>query len=570
MTHGSTTRSAGRRVLARARRGVERALDRAPAPSPGAAAADEVLGRLLAHHGEHPRVVALSPPPGPPAGVPPYAEWRDITASPERLHRELAALGTLDLIVVHAAPRRWPRLLRQLVFHTRAGGSIVFRGGQDGASRPLRRSLRELDRVRAGEHAPATTEREQRHESALASAVGAWRVEGADVVVTSNARAFAKLHHHEVDEMLEQPGLPQGRILAQVPAATFTARCSVVQNDSPVRRTEVRQIAAPALSLRAYDDVVCLPRQVVVQDSVVLPDSYRHWHRRRLGSLIIDDLAPRFAGLPQSPDDATPMRGTYVYLDSEFPGHYGHLLTEQLARLWAWPAIREAAPDAKVLISTRTPRARPRAHERELLAAFDIFEEDLHLFHAPVRVERLLSAVPAYSHPSVVHPVIEEAWRRAGDALAARAPQRSRPPRIFCGRRTDKRRCRNGSEVEALFTRRGFEVVYPEDHPVPEQAAMFRDAEVIAGYAGAAMFNLCYTATPKDVVMLVPESYTAQNEYLMAAVQGHRLTLVWCPSDLPQPATGFSPQAYQSAWVFDRERDGGWLKERLDELVGND
>ena len=73
------------------------------------------------------------------------------------------------------------------------------------------------------------------------------------------------------------------------------------------------------------------------------------------------------------------------------------------------------------------------------------------------------------------------AWRRARRP-SNQASRRS--VRLFCSRRPGKRSCHNAAEVEGLFAAHGFAVVYPEDHPLPEQARMVRDADVVAGFAG--------------------------------------------------------------------------------------
>lgn len=459
----------------------------------------------------------------------------------------------------------WPALLAALIWHVRPGGALVFRGREGRSTAPLVRRLRKLDAIRAGERSPRATRRKGDDVRALAAAIGGWREAGPHVVVTSATGALAKLREDETDRLLAA-GRLRGRVLATVPAARFTARCSVAQTESAVRRTEVREIEAPAMALRAYDDVVCAPRQVVVHDGVLLPDTFRRSHRRRLRSNALNDLAPRFA-VPRVPvADAAPLAGTWVHLDSEYPGHFGHLLTEQLSRMWAWPRIleelgTEARP--RVLLSTRTPRTTLHTFERDVLGAFGVAEKDVVIIDRPVRVERLLSATPMLAQPQWVHPGVADAWRRAGAALAAGAPERAWPRRIFCARRSDKRACRNAPEVEALFAGEGFTIVHPEELPLAEQAAMFRAADVVAGYAGAAMFNLCWTDAPKDVVLLVPESYTAENEYLMAAVQGHRLHLVWCPSDVALSAEGFSAEAYQASYTADLAKDGAWLRAQL-------
>jgi capsular polysaccharide biosynthesis protein len=152
-------------------------------------------------------------------------------------------------------------------------------------------------------------------------------------------------------------------------------------------------------------------------------------------------------------------------------------------------------------------------------------------------------------------------------ALAEQAPKGRYPRRIFCARRSNHRACRNPEEVEALFARFGFDVVYPERFTLPEQARMFREAEVIAGYAGSAMVSLCLTESAKHVILVSSNSYTAKNEYLIGSVLGHRIDIVWCAAETPMPTDRHSKRAFVSAFTMDTEREGRQLADILSSLT---
>jgi hypothetical protein len=59
-------------------------------------------------------------------------------------------------------------------------------------------------------------------------------------------------------------------------------------------------------------------------------------------------------------------------------------------------------------------------------------------------------------------------------------------------------------------------------------------------------------------VMVGPMSYTPRNEYLIAAVLGHRLDAVICQAD---------GRGVQASYKFDPERDGTFLRTILDGLA---
>jgi capsular polysaccharide biosynthesis protein len=306
-------------------------------------------------------------------------------------------------------------------------------------------------------------------------------------------------------------------------------------------------------------DVRCDVGQVVSTDRALLPDTYRHNQRPRLKNRYTVEMAPRFARL-RATEEASRLPGTYFHLDNELRGHFGHAMTEQVSRLWGWRLAREEFPDLRVLMAVNKGREL-RSWEQVLFGSVGIRPEDITFVREPVRVDRLVTATPMFSMPQYAHPAIRETWRQMSDELVRQAPDREYAQRLFCARRTGKRACNNAAEVEELFAEEGFDVVYPEEYPIPEQAAMFRNAEVIGGYAGSALFNVIYATSPKRLVMLSSEAYTASNEYMMASVQGHRIDLVTCRPDLPQPDTGWSREAFESSYTFDPAREGHFLRE---------
>ncbi len=134
-------------------------------------------------------------------------------------------------------------------------------------------------------------------------------------------------------------------------------------------------------------------------------------------------------------------------------------------------------------------------------------------------------------------------------------------------RREGKRGCSNFPEVEALFAAHGFEIVTPEKLSIPEQAAMFAGARVVAGFGGAGMFNLAYAEALETVIVLDQWAYQARNEHLYAAVHQARLHCFWSRPDKDHPPGGFSYRAHQSRWTFDFHSNGEQLRGLLEGLV---
>jgi capsular polysaccharide biosynthesis protein len=497
--------------------------------------------------------------------VVPVTEERDAAQA----HVQLAAGPPLDAIVdaSDTATAQRETFLRTFR-HLRPGAPYLARlvDGEDGLWSLLARA--QAARI-AGFPDGSTTDL-----AWLVRCLASFEVRGRVLVVVPELPGHAKLREEEVDQFLQaRPDL--GEPVDSVPAASLVSRCSYEENRDERDPWLLERFEAPPVRLRRYDGAVCTPRQVLHTDRVLLPDSFRYNQTERLTNIYLDDYAPRFADPRRRQDDRTDLPGAWFYFDSEAPGAFGHLLTEQLTRLWAYEEARRREPDLKVLTSLvidRTSR-RLEPHELALLGTFGIREEDVTVIEAPVRVERLYAATPMYSYQDrghdeggtpYIHPGVADVWRRLGDHVAAQAAEVERPRRIFCSRRPGGRRtCHNAEEVEALFERHGFVVIRPEEYPIGEQVAMFRAAEVVAGYAGSALFTLAMCPEPTRVIALSHTAYTGRNEYGISSVWGHRLTSVWSRPDVEHPPGGWTREAFWSGFTFDFSAEGRYLTEVL-------
>jgi len=272
-----------------------------------------------------------------------------------------------------------------------------------------------------------------------------------------------------------------------------------------------------------------------------------------------------FFALPPEFGSETPqLEGSYFYLDSEWPRHFGHSMTEQLSRTWAWEVAKKRYPDLKVLLPRPAGKPTLADFELALYSAAGVSVEDIVTVTGPVQVQTLLAATPMFSLPHFVHSDIEEVWRRTSSVLRGGISVTGLPQRIFCSRRSNyKRRCHNAARVEELFSAYGFQIVYPEDEPLGRQAAIFDHAITLAGFAGSAMFNLSFCRTPKRVIIISSESYSARNEHMIASVLGHELNIIYGDADLHHEH-GFQPRAAASGFTFNEERDGAWLRQLLE------
>lgn len=402
---------------------------------------------------------------------------------------------------------------------------------------------------------------------ALGRTVREIRVVSKMLWLRTEARMQAKLTEDEADAVLiARPEL--GREIGQIAGAVLEARAPYRHN-LPHDPYFTPTMTSPRLRLRRYERPTCSRGQIVTTGDLIWPDTFRHHLYPRMTNIYVEEAAPRFGRVRRDIVDAEELPGAWFHLDNEWPGHFGHMMTDQLGRMWAWDEVKRLQPDVKVLLTLNHDRepAVLQEWEVEYFSAFGIEPDDVHVFTNPCRPEVLYSASSMFSLADYIHPGIADLWQRAGDGLARLSTVEASPARIFCTRPTTlKRACHNTGEVEDLFRRHGFEIVDPAAHSLPDQVAMFRRAEAVGGFVGSGLFNLVFTPTPTPVFTVGPVTYNARNEHLICAVLGHPLVAAWTGSDLAHPDGTWSPRAFASGFTVDMETEGRFLEKHLAEL----
>lgn len=500
----------------------------------------------------------------------PHAEIHAFAAktSREHLHPALAAHGRFDLVLdVTSGGKRSQRLFRAGLLHLRAGGTLVHVNhpvdgsdqgtGNDSTYWPF------LVRL-LGVRGTKETRGVRKDDRALAAALRRVEIGPRHLMVTHNRAALALLRDERINEVARLRNDGSIRLVAHHPPLRFESKARLPSDHVRDPAREPVTYDVPALSVREYREVVCRAGQVAVMGNLVLPESFRHHRYPRLRNRGLVPITPWFAA--DVPAPTTGLEGSYLYLDGELRHHFGHVTSEQVARLWAWPAAKAADPGLRLLVSRERFREERPEWEYQLFEAAGVAREDVVSFVEPVLVERMLGVTPMFSMPSYVHPDIAETWDRIGDSLESRATDRERPERLFITRAPGSVRwCHQTSEVEEIFQRRGFLILRPELLPLPDQIALIRGADVVAGFAGSGMFNLMFAATPKRTVLVRSLGYTAANEYMIASVRGHSIDAVRCRPDVA-PRRRYSKEVFTSGFSFDLDTHGREVAAILDRL----
>jgi capsular polysaccharide biosynthesis protein len=81
-----------------------------------------------------------------------------------------------------------------------------------------------------------------------------------------------------------------------------------------------------------------------------------------------------------------------------------------------------------------------------------------------------------------------------------------------------KRLAKNETAVEAFLVKHGFTVIHPQELPIPDQVAIMRNAEAIAGCDGSGLHMSAF-ARPGTKLLAI-DSRTVPNQFLIDQARG--------------------------------------------------
>lgn len=206
----------------------------------------------------------------------------------------------------------------------------------------------------------------------------------------------------------------------------------------------------------------------------------RHWKHALLSQWNKNRL-PAMQKLP----------GKVVALNAPSSQNYFHWMVEILPRLRTLQKSG-VVPDW-YLVDAYTP------FQLETLRAFGVPLDRVIQPYAGMHVEADELLVPSYGFPSASREVGAELVQRIGAKTSSTSPGR-----IFINRR-GSRRPANSQGFKALLRRFGFEEHFLEDHSLPKQIELFRNAEAVVAMHGAGLTNLIFCGAGTVVVELMPQ-----------------------------------------------------------------
>jgi hypothetical protein len=210
---------------------------------------------------------------------------------------------------------------------------------------------------------------------------------------------------------------------------------------------------------------------------------------------------------------------------------YGHWLLDFAPRLaWAKRWLDRNGIKARFLLTYGG-----KAHERALLGALGICEEDVIPWKSGVRLEADRWFIPSYTSYSASN-LTREGVELVREAFLKQKIQTSQKgKRYYLSRQNDSfRRVLNESEVITCLSKRGFEAINPARFPIAQQAELFSNAEAVVSVISSGLSNIVFMRPGSAVIEIFPENFFMTVEWALCDLLDLRFFYLFENGSLPE------------------------------------
>jgi capsular polysaccharide biosynthesis protein len=278
--------------------------------------------------------------------------------------------------------------------------------------------------------------------------------------------------------------------------------------NSKLRKNIPKKCTTQEFYCASINYALCLKNQTILYNNKLLPDSFRHYgllssHK----SLKYNNVFKNFR-LNKKKEKVKWQPGDSIFLSGEFSEEYGHFLLEVVSRLWITDFID---------ISQYKFIMNPNDHQQwqlDMIKALGIKEKQIVYLEQPIKCERLHIPVQSYVLRKYTSTFAYKVWKKIGDYYDVGVG----PEKIYVSRsrlNNKRRRLVNEAEVEELMSSYGFSIIHPQELSFSEQVNCFRNAKIIVGPSGSAMYNCVFQKKSAKKLILSSDKFFKMNDVLI-------------------------------------------------------
>lgn len=210
--------------------------------------------------------------------------------------------------------------------------------------------------------------------------------------------------------------------------------------------------------------------------------------------------------------------------------HFGHFLLEHTNRLY--PVLQAKYKNMKYIILNNRNLPKVPDFVFEFLRMLGIKQSDVYVINYNVKVKRLYVPPVAFEIPNMS----SSAFCKTFDAAAAHAQPAHRIEKIYVSRQRLPGRATFGErQIQRVFEKNGFTVIYPEQLSLYEQICYMKHCKCLAGIAGSALHLSLFMPKGGTVIQIKRNKLPADNantQYLLCKTKHCDFVLVDCAREI--------------------------------------
>ena len=215
--------------------------------------------------------------------------------------------------------------------------------------------------------------------------------------------------------------------------------------------------------------------------------------------------------------------------------HFGHFLVEGISR--TWPLLYSKYKNIKVVIAYETKQKVP-VFVRKFLNALGVPDENIIAVYKTTRFKRVIIPRQAINGHLYMLPIMNKVFNKLALNLVDKKYKTYN--KIYLSRSAmNDGRTFGEKQVEKIFEKNGYKIIYPETLPLEHQVALAANCKEMAGTAGSALHLALFMKAGGRVVQIKRNSTNADNIVTQKLICDLRkLDLIWIYGSIETVPTG--------------------------------
>jgi capsular polysaccharide biosynthesis protein len=270
--------------------------------------------------------------------------------------------------------------------------------------------------------------------------------------------------------------------------------------------------------IASIKNALCLKNQIIIyKEKYILPDAFRHYDYTVKHSSLSKDADSNTFFTKQKIDEAKCLQGDFIFLSGEVSEGYGHFLLEVVSRLWIINYMELS--DYKFVMNPSDKHS----WQLDILEALGISRKQIIYLDQPTKFETLHIPVQSFVLRNYTSSLVYDVWGKIGDYY----DEGRGVDRVYISRsklNNNRRRLINETAVEDVFAAHGFKIIHPQELSFREQVNYFRNARIIAGPSGSAMYNCVFSKKTVKKLILTNTNFIKLSDILINTSTGGNIT----------------------------------------------